>query len=175
MAPDIQPRIFILYRYAVVHQGSAKFDSGRAVDKFESVFLLTSGDWGLFWASNSYPGSTRSFKTMPSMRLHLLRGVTWFLCPYLGALTSLKSHGLYAWFWLVEKNFAALWLVGTYWRPPYYWRLSRVKRPFFVVTILNVTARIKVRFLKMMNLFSTHKIWLCANKWRQMLKYFLPS
>ena len=38
-------------------------------------------------------------------------GVTWFLCPYLGALTSLWSHGLYAWFWLVEKNFAALWLV----------------------------------------------------------------
>ena len=71
------------------------------------------GDWGLFWASPSYPGSTRSFKTMPSMRLHLLGGVTWLLCPYLGALTSSWSHGVNTRCWLVEKNLAALWLVGT--------------------------------------------------------------
>ena len=91
-------------------------------------FLWTDGDArGLgfrFWASHSYPGSTRSFKTMPSMRLHLLGGVTWFLCPNMGALTSVKSHGLNTRCWLVEKIFAALWLVGTYWRPPYYFYSS---------------------------------------------------
>ena len=66
-----------------------------------------------FWVSHSYPGSTRSFQTMPSMRLHLLGGVTWFLCPNMGALTSSWSHGLNTRCWLVETISAALWLVST--------------------------------------------------------------
>ena len=37
-----------------------------------------------------------------------------FLWPYMGIVTSHKSHGWNARFWLVETNFAALWLVRTY-------------------------------------------------------------
>ena len=96
----------------------------------QCVFLWTSGECegtgALVWASHSYTGSTRSFKTMPSMRLHLLGGVTWLLCPYLGALTSLKSHGLNTRCWLVEKNCAALWLVSTFLSLPYYLHLFHV-------------------------------------------------
>ena len=79
------------------------------------------GDWGwIAYAPRLYPGSTRSFKTMPSMWIHLLGGVTWFLCPNMGIVTSIKSHGLNTRCWLVEKISAALWLVGTQWSPMYY-------------------------------------------------------
>ena len=44
----------------------------------------------------------------------LFYGVTWILWPYMGIVTSHKSHGRNARFWLVERNFAALWLVRTY-------------------------------------------------------------
>ena len=63
--------------------------------------------------------AVRSIKTMPSMWIHLLcacsfpHGVTWILCPNMGIVTSIKSHGLNTRFWLVEINFAALWLVST--------------------------------------------------------------
>ena len=59
-------------------------------------------------------------KTMPSMWCSFSYGVTWLWCPNMGIATSSWSHGLYAWFWLVEKNFAALWLVGTYCSLHYY-------------------------------------------------------
>ena len=86
------------------------------------------GTGASFWVSHLYPGSTRSFKTMPSMWIHLLGGVTWFLCPNMGIVTSVKSHGLYAWFWLVEKISAALWLVGTQWSPMYYYQHSALNK-----------------------------------------------
>ena len=44
-----------------------------------------------------------------------------FSWPYMGIATSFGSHDLYARFWLVEKIFAALWLVGTYCSPYYYY------------------------------------------------------
>ena len=76
------------------------------------------GDWGfVFWVSYSYPGSTRSFKTMRSMRMG---GVTWFLCPNMGIDTSSWSHGLNTRCWLVETISASLWLVGTYSSLVYY-------------------------------------------------------
>ena len=34
-------------------------------------------------------------------------------CPNMGIVTSHKSHGWNARFWLVERKFAALWLVST--------------------------------------------------------------
>ena len=43
-----------------------------------------------------------------------------FPWPYMASLTSIWSHGLYAWFWLVEPKFAALWLVTT-WSSHYYY------------------------------------------------------
>ena len=36
-------------------------------------------------------------------------------CPNMGIVTSHKSHGWNARFWLVETKFAALWLVTPYW------------------------------------------------------------
>ena len=86
------------------------------------------GIGALFWVSHLYPGSTRSFKTMPSMRIHLLGGVTWFLCPNMGICDVNKSHGLNTRCWLVETISAALWLVGTQWSPIHYscwWKLSQ--------------------------------------------------
>ena len=53
-------------------------------------------------------------KTMPSMWCSFSYGVTWLWCPNMGIATSSWSHGLYAWFWLVETKVAALWLVSTY-------------------------------------------------------------
>ena len=59
-------------------------------------------------------------KTMPRMWIQLLctcvlysMGSRGFPCPYMGIVTSIWSHGRNVRFWLVEKNFAALWLVRT--------------------------------------------------------------
>ena len=72
-------------------------------------------------------GFTRFIKTMPRMWIQLLcvrvlysYGVTWILWPYMGIVTSHKSHGPNARCWLVERNFAALWLVDTYCSHYYY-------------------------------------------------------
>ena len=56
----------------------------------------------------------------------LFLGVTWILWPYMGIVTSHKSHGWNARFWLVEKTYAALWLVRTYSSHHYYCRPSLV-------------------------------------------------
>ena len=65
------------------------------------------------------PGSSLH-KTMQTMQIQLLcvrvlysYGVTWILCPYMGHSDVNKSHGRNARFWLVERKFAALWLVRT--------------------------------------------------------------
>ena len=50
----------------------------------------------------------------------LFHGVTWF---FMGNLTSQKSHGRNARFWLVETKFAALWLVTDYRGHHDYWPL----------------------------------------------------
>ena len=67
-----------------------------------------------------HQGFTRFIKTMPRMWIQLLcvrvlysYGVTWILWPYMGIVTSHKSHGSNTRCWLVERKSAALWLVRT--------------------------------------------------------------
>ena len=52
--------------------------------------LLTSGDWGLFWASPSYPGSTRSLK----------------LCQVCGSTSWVGSRDFYAHIWELWRHWS---------------------------------------------------------------------
>ena len=72
------------------------------------------------------PACTQGFhaviKTMWKMQIQLLCACVLYSmgsrvkpCPNMGIVTSHKSHGRNARFWLVERKFAALWLVTTYW------------------------------------------------------------
>ena len=63
----------------------------------------------------------------------LFHGVTWILWPYMGIVTSQKSHGLNARFWLVETKFAALWLVRTYRSHHDYWPGLSVSIPLMCI------------------------------------------
>ena len=77
--------------------------------------------------SRLWPGSPREIKTMWKMWIQLLcacvlypmgsRGFSW---PYMGIVTSYESPDLNARIWLVDKIFAALWLVSTQ-RGQYYY------------------------------------------------------
>ena len=69
-------------------------------------------------------------KTMPRMWIQLLCACVLYSmrsrvkpCPNMGICDVNKSHGWNARFWLVEKKFAALWLVRTYRGHYHYWRL----------------------------------------------------
>ena len=74
------------------------------------------------WMSHTsrlYPGLYAVIKTMWRMQIQLLcvsvlysMGSRVKPCPYMGIVTSHKSHGWNARFWLVERKFAALWLVS---------------------------------------------------------------
>ena len=84
--------------------------------------------------SRLYPGLYAVIKTMSRMWIQLLcacvlysYGVTWISWPYMGIVTSAWSHGRNARFWLVEKKFAALWLVSTYCSHHYYWNENEIK------------------------------------------------
>ena len=94
------------------------------VDLYTVCFSWTFGDargLGLNCACVPFVTRLRAVhKTMPRMWCSFSYGVTWLWCPNMGIATSSWSRGLYAWFWLVEKNFAALWLVGTYCSLHYY-------------------------------------------------------
>ena len=70
--------------------------------------------------SHLYPGLYAVIKTMSRMWIQLLCACVLYSmgsrvkpCPNMGIVTSHKSHGRNARFWLVERNFAALWLVTT--------------------------------------------------------------
>ena len=91
-------------------------------------------------------------KTMWKMWIKLLcacvlypmgsRGFSW---PYMGIVTSIGSHGLYARFWLVEKIFAALWLV-TPQRGQYYYFRFIFELPFSHSKTANI-ARSTIRVM----------------------------
>ena len=90
------------------------------------------GTWGVFWRSAHVPaipfmwlhrvqalGSTAHASPLHAgiklLRVHVLfpMGSREFLCPNMGIVTSMWSHGRYDWFWLVKTKCAALWLATT--------------------------------------------------------------
>ena len=64
----------------------------------------------------------RHYRGLP-MNAYVLypMGSRGFSCPNMGIVTSIWSPDLYARFWLVEKIFAALWLVRTQRGQYHYW------------------------------------------------------
>ena len=110
--------------------------------------------------SRLYPGLHAVIKTMPRMWIQLFvcvcslfYGVTWILWPYMGIVTSHKSHGRNARFWLVERNFAALWLVRTYSSLYDYWQLLSFKasaKYFNPLSVNSLPARLKLLSLQLL-------------------------
>ena len=130
------------------------------------------GTWGVVWRSahvpmipftwlrraNAWTPSAHasnyqallSIKTMQTIQIQLLcacvlysYGVTWILWPYMGIVTSPKSHGWNARFWLVESKFPALWLVTDYCSHVYYSWLLFQKKYLFLTFNLNDKQRQK--------------------------------
>ena len=103
-----------------------------AVGLCRNSLMWMRGTWGVFWRSAHVPaipftwlrrvqalGSTAHASPLHAgiklLRVHVLfpMGSREFLCPNMGIVTSMWSHGRYDWFWLVKTKCAALWLATT--------------------------------------------------------------
>ena len=87
---------------------------------FSNLWPPMRGDWGAVWGSRTHKLTSCTYGSSYECVCSLPHGSREFLWPYMGIVTSIWSHDLYAWFWLVPKNFAALWLAVAWSSPIYY-------------------------------------------------------